>query len=343
MSEPAEEAVPPSPPPAEEQAPAEKQAPERQRLGPAFRLVFALSAVIAITVIVIAATPFWAPQIMRALPWGSQRQVTASAKPQPLSAPAADPAIAAAKAEADQNAATLRQLTQRLAALEARPVPAAPDLGPVEQQLGALSKTAADLSQHVAALDKAAQQQPASDPKNTALALVLLQIREAVDVGRPFDTEYQALVALAHDHPDIAAAAAPLAEPAASGVASRAVLAERLRQLAPQIATAKPPPKATWKSQIVARLRALVTIRRIDDGAGQTPVEAAVETAQRDLAGGDLAGAVAALSALSGPNEAAAAPWLKMAKARLAVEAALRQTEAALTAALGAVMPAGKG
>lgn len=337
MTEPAEETAPPSPPP----APEEKPVPAASRkFG-----IPALIAAAAILVIVagMATTPFWAPQIMRALPWGTEQHEAAPANPRPLPAPSVDPAIATAKAEADQNAALLRQLSQRLAALEARPAPAAPDLGPVEQQLGALAKTTADLTQHVAALDKAAQQQPATDPKNTALALVLLQIRAAVDTGRPFDVEYQALVALSHDHPDIAAAAQPLAEPAASGVASRAVLAERLRQLAPQIATARPPPKATWKSQIVARLRALVTIRRIDDGEGQTPAEAAVETAQHDLASGDLAGAVAALSALSGPNAAAAEPWLKMAKARLAVEAALRQTEAALTAMLGAAMPAGKG
>jgi hypothetical protein len=336
VTEPAEETIPLPPPTLEEQP---SPAPSRKFGVPA------LIAAAAIFVIVagMATTPFWAPHVMYALPWGQQQQVVAPATPRLPPATSADPAIATAKAEADQNAALLRQLSQRLAALEARPTPAVPDLGPVEQQLGALAKTTADLSQHVAVLDKAAQQQPATDPKNAALALVLLQIRAAVDVGRPFDVEYQALVALSHDHPDIAAAAAPMAEPAASGVGSRAVLAERLRQLAPQIATAKPPPKATWKSQVVARLRALVTIRRIDDGEGQTPAEAAVETAQHDLASGDLAGAVAALSALSGPNAAAAEPWLKMAKARLAVEAALRQTEAALTAALGATMPAGKG
>jgi hypothetical protein len=335
VSEPAEETAPP---PAEEQA----SAPPSPRRTMGLLALFAAAAIIVI-VAGVATTPFWAPQIMLALPWGSPQQAAAPAKSPPQPTPAADPAIAAAKAEADQNAAMLRLLTQRIAALEARPAPATPDLGPVEQQLGALTKTTADLSQHVDALDKAAQQQPATDPKNTALALVLLQIRAAVDTGRPFDAEYQALVALAHDHPDIAEAAAPLAEPAASGVASRAVLAERLRELAPRIATAKPPPKATWKSQIVARLRALVTIRRVDDGEGQTPAEAAVVTAQHDLAAGDLAGAIAALSTLSGPNEAAAEPWLKTAKARLAVEAALRQTEAALTAALGSAAPAGKG
>jgi hypothetical protein len=246
------------------------------------------------------------------------------------------PRRAAAKVQAGQNAAALAQLGQRVAALEARP---APDLSTIQQQLAALNKTTADLTEKIAALDKAAQQQPAADPKNTALALVLLQIRDAVDIGRPFDAEYQTLVVLARDHPDVAAAATPLAGPAQSGVASRAALADRLRQLAPQIATAKPPPKPTWKSQVVARLRSLVTIRRID-GDEQTPAETAVSAAQHGLASGDLAGAIDALSGLSGPNEAAAQPWLKMAKERLAVETALRQVQAALTASLGNAVPA---
>jgi hypothetical protein len=125
-------------------------------------------------------------------------------------------------------------------------------------------------------------------------------------------------------------------------VASRAALAERLRQLGPQIATAAPEPESDWRSQIVARLRSLVTIRRIA-GDAQTPAEAAVSTAQRDLASGDLAGAVTALSALTGPNQAAAEPWLQMARQRLAVEAALGAVQAAATATLGNAAPAAPG
>jgi hypothetical protein len=172
------------------------------------------------------------------------------------------------------------------------------------------------LNDKVAALDKATREKPATDPNITAIALVLLQIRDAVETGHPFDAEYQALVVLAREHPEIAAAAAPLDGPAASGVASRAALTERLRQLAPQIATAKPPPKATWKSQIVARLRSLVTVRRIE-GADQTPAEGAVGAAQRAVASGDLAGAIVAAESLPEAPRAAAADWAKAARARL--------------------------
>jgi hypothetical protein len=342
VSEPVEETAPSQP---ETEAPLRKP----RRLGMAFWLASALSAVITIAVIAIAATPFWAPSVMHLLPWGQ-----AAEKPQ---ASTPDLALAAARAEASREAATIQQLNQRIAALEARPASdvsslqqrvaslearPAPDLSAVQQHLAALDKTTGDLGDKLAALAKA-EQQSAADPKITALALTLLQIRDAVAMGRPFDAEYRALVALARDHPDIAAAAAPLAEPAQSGVVSRAALIERLRQLAPQIATAHPPPKDKLKSQIVARLRSLVTIRRIDDDGDQTPAEAAVGEAQRDLASGDLAAAVVALDKLDGPAKTAAEPWLKMAKTRLAVETALRQVETALTASLGNAAPTASG
>jgi len=344
---------PPSPPPAEP----DRETPHRR--VPAQAIVAVAGVLIIIALIV--ASPFWAPPVMHTLPWGSPEKKQEPAKPAPQAAtPAPDPAVTALKAQAAQNAKTLQQLTERIAALEARPTPPpsdlgpieqritalegrptpqAPDLGPIEQQLGALGKTTADLRQSVAALEKAAQAQPATDPKNTALALVLLQIRAAIDLGRPFGTEYQTLLALAGDRHELTTAAAPLAGLAENGVASRAVLVARLRQLAPQIATAKAPASNGWTAQIAARLRGLVTIRRVG-GSDQSPAEAAVGDAQHDLAAGDLAGAVAALDRLDGTHRATAEPWLKMAKDRLAVEAALRQVQTALAASLGAAVPA---
>jgi len=344
VSDPAEpiEAANAAPPPPSEASP---KSP-RQPIGGAIAVT---AAIVIIILALVAATPFWAPQIMHLLPWGQAEQ-------KPQAPAAADPALAAARAEASRQAATIQQLNQRIAALEAKPPPDTslqqrvaaleakppPDLSSIRQQLTELDKTTADLGQQIAALGKAEQQQVAGDPNATALALTALQIRGAVEVGRPFAPEYRALVALSSDHPDIAAAAAPLADAAETGVASRAVLTERLRQLAPEIATARSPAKNTFKSQIVARLRSLVTIRRVD-GTAETAAEAAVGEAQNDMASGDLAGAIAALDKLDGPAKAAAEPWLKTAKARLAVETALRQVQVALTTSLGHAAPSGQG
>jgi hypothetical protein len=97
-----------------------------------------------------------------------------------------------------------------------------------------------------------------------------------------------------------------------------------------------------WREQTLARLRGLVTIRRIDgpshtgsgggSGGGSEGVVAAAQTA---LARGDLAGAVAALAPLTGVDAEAARPWLLMARERLAAEAALDHVQELLTERLG--------
>ena len=266
--------------------------------------------------------------------------------------------IASAQKTAADTVATLQQLDRRIAALESKPAAAAAgdvaelrqalknlenrpvvsvsDLAEIRQQLEKLATTIAALNNRIAALEKPEQAQNAADPTDTALLLAVLRIREAVEVARPFAAEYDAVAALARNRPDIVAAAAPLADPAKAGVASRAVLAQRLHALAGTIATAEAPPADDdWGERAWARLRGLVTIRRID-GVGQSVAEAAVSVAERSLAAGDLAGAVAAIDPLTGPAAEAARPWLQMARRRLAVETALRQVEGLLVARLGA-------
>jgi hypothetical protein len=265
--------------------------------------------------------------------------------------------LAAAQKSASDTAATLQQLERRIAAVEskpgaavgdlaelrqelksldARPTVWASELGDLRQQLEKLASANAGLNSRVAALEKTEQAQNAADPTDTALLLTLLRIREAIEVARPFAAEYDAFAALARARPEIAAAVAPLAEPAKNGVAGRAVLVQRLHALAGTIATAEAPPADDdWSERAWARLRGLVTIRRVD-GAGQSAPEAALSAADRALMAGDLAAAVSALDRLTGPAAEAARPWLEMARQRLAAETALHQVEGLLVARLGA-------
>jgi hypothetical protein len=253
-----------------------------------------------------------------------------------------EPRIAAlegARDKTQQNAneagSKLSQLDNRIAALETKPEGSGKELAELRQQVEKLSAAGTDLAAKVAALEKPATAKSAADPTDTALLLALLQIRDAVEAGRPFAAEYDALTALARNRPEIAEAAAPLADPAKTGVASRAVLAKRLHELAGSIAHAAPPVSdADWGSEALARLRGLVTIRRVG-GAGQSGSEAGVSAAESNLAANDLAGAIGALDRLSGAPAEAARPWLQMARQRLAVENALRRVEAMLTARLG--------
>jgi hypothetical protein len=299
------------------------------------RAVLALGIGLAVLIVVIAATsPFWAPRLMPLLSGGEEKP--AAQQPDPVAAlatrvdrlEAAQPgerqAIAAA-GNADK--AALARIDQRLTVLENKPPPPPPDLSGIQQQL-------ATLSGRVDTLDKAVKAQQAADPTDAALALVTLQIGEAVRTARPFAAEYQAFVALAKNRPEMAKAAAPLEEPSATGVASRVVLTQQLRTLAKKIETVAPPPAKNWRERVVAQLRGLVTIRRVD-GSSDSPNQAAADKAQKVLAQGDLAGAVAALGKLSGDDAAAAKPWRQLADVRLQVEEALHKVTTLLAARLG--------
>jgi len=305
--------------------------------------------------------PFWAPAIAPLFTGGAPPPAEQALVERITQLEAArrddQQKIAAAQKTASDTAATLQQLDRRLAALESkstgsagdvaelrqqlkslenRPAASAGDMGEARQQLEKLTAEGGNLNRRIAALEKAEQAQSTADPTDTALLLAVLRIREAIEMARPFAAEYDAAAALAHNRPDIASAATPLAEAAKNGIASRAVLAGRLHALAGTITTAEAPPADDgWAERAWARLRGLVTIRRID-GGGQSGPETAVSAAERSLAAGDLGGAVAALDPLAGPAAEAARPWLQMARQRLAVETALHQVEGLLVARLGA-------
>jgi hypothetical protein len=335
-------------------APSDPPAPE----PPARRhrtTAIALAAAIVVLVVVDAAAPVWAPPLLRSLGWETAAEGPDAAlidrldrleAAQKQDRQDAAKSLAALQPTAAQMAATVQQLDRRIAALEAKPVAPAGvppgEIADLRQQLAKLASTITDLgiridaAEKTIAAEKATPAQSAADPTDSALLLTLLRIREAVEVARPFAAEYDAFTALAQPRPEIAAAAAPLAEPAKTGVASRTVLVARLHGLAGVIVSAEAPPaEPDWSDRVLARLRGLVTIRRID-GVGQSEPEAAVTSAERALRGGDLAAAIAALDRLTGPPAEAARPWLQMARQRLAVEAALHRVEELLTARLGA-------
>lgn len=235
--------------------------------------------------------------------------------------------------------AGLQQLEQRLATIEtqsasrmASDTAASKDM---QQELSRLGKIEGELADRVAALEREAQSQNNAELRaDGILALLLGQMREAIEQARPSPTEFDAFIKLASGS-DLAAAAEPLAEPARKGVASRAVLVKGLAGLADRMAVASEPAvKSDWREQTLARLRGLVTIRRID-GSSRTGSEGAVSTAQAALGRGDLAGAVAALGSLTGRDAEAARPWLLMARERLAAEAALDHVQELLTQRLG--------
>jgi hypothetical protein len=319
----------------------------------------------------IVLSPFWAPEIAPLLPWGEKPaapmpdytalaarldaierrpvapriDVDAIKSNEDALARRVDQLESASRASRPDeagiaaNKAGLQQLEQRVSAIEAqsasRAANAAGDIQKLQQEVARLGSMAADLSDRLPTLERQLRAQAGAGVTDAALLLALLQMRAAVEQARPFDAEFAAFTTLAHDRPDLVAAAGPLAEAARDGVPDRSVLVKRLAELAGRIATAQAPPAATdWGTQALVRLRSLVTIRRIDSAAQSGP-EAAVSAAERALERGDLGDAVAQLDRLAGANAAAAADWLGSARRRLAAEAALAHLQELLLVRLG--------
>ncbi len=79
----------------------------------------------------------------------------------------------------------------------------------------------------------------------------------------------------------------------------------------------------------------MVTIRKVDD-VGSGTVDGVLAAVDAALGSNDLAAAVSAAMALEGAPGEAIAPWLSIARARLAVDAALSDLQAAAIRALAA-------
>ena len=321
-----------------------------------------------LVVAAVALSPFWATAVAPLLPWGQRpaegRYDALAARIAALEQRPAPPAVDVGPIESAQAAlarraavleaavdtlrqnqenssaakTALAQLTQRLDKIEAQSAASAAaqttEIQKIQQELAQRAAAAGVLVERLAALEHQ-QQTSNADRTGSVLLLALLQMREAVEEARPFPAQYAAFKDLSARDPGLADAAEPLADAARDGVASRAVLRQRLADLAGTIATVKPPAtKPRWWEQALDRLRGLVTIRHID-GTAKTGPEATVGAAQADLAQGDLAGAVVALEKLTGADAEAAQPWLRMARQRLAAETALTHVQELVTARLG--------
>lgn len=332
-----------------------------------------LAALLIVVVAGVLSSPFWGPAVRPLLPWGEPSDAAkydaldhrvAALEQRPVAPPIdLDPIKSAQAAQAQKIAAlesavaalrqtqggaatkaALAQQSQRLDAAEAhaaaRVAAQAAEIDKLQQQLAQLGAAGAELATRLDALEHQVHAQSNSDRSEGVRVLALLQMREAVEAGHPFTAEYATFSQLTAHNPELSAAARPLADAARNGIATPAELRQRLGEVADHIDTATMPPaksgatKSKWWQETLDRVRALVTIRHVDDNP-KTGSEAAVDAAQTAMAQGNLTAAVAALDGLSGASAEAVQPWLKAARQRLAVEAALTRLQELLTAQLG--------
>ena len=256
---------------------------------------------------------------------------------------------AAAVDQTEQAKQSLQRLGDRLTALER----SRGDDAAVEQHLAQLREARAqskDLADRLARLEQsrqsdgvsgealagmekrlaAVEQRPATGggvtSNQAAIVLAVGQLRDAASGGGAYQRQYDAVKSMTGDDPGFAAPLMTLAKQAKTGVAGLVALRQEFGQLAGAIVTkAKGQTAQSWLGKAAARVGALVTVRRTEGGEPGT-VETLVAAGEKQLAAGNLAGAVTAIEGI-GPisSDAAAvvASWLGRAKTRLAVERAL--------------------
>lgn len=225
---------------------------------------------------------------------------------------------------ADDTAARLQRLEDRISQLEARPAPAMPDLRPLAARITALeqrpelpapadsgtdSRLAADEAR-LAALEKvtAAANQ---DAGRAALTARLQAAFAALAAGQPLGEVPRA--------PPAVTRYATVAPPTEAALRLTFPAAARAALAAGHHAAADRP---FW-DRVWGEAQDLLTIRQGNHVLFGDPDAGVLARARTDLDAGDLAGAVAAVATLTGPAAQAMADWLDQARGLLAARAAL--------------------
>ena len=239
---------------------------------------------------------------------------------------------AAREARAADAGERMESLANRIGALET----ARSDADTAARE--AEARLAASLAELEARIDEVADRtrllevvQPQHVAGAAALALAIGQLRDAALDGRPFSEPLSSVKTLLAAEggipPGLARALRELEDHAADGVATPTVLRRKLSAEASAILRAGATGNGGWVDETLRRLAAVVTVRRTGDVPG-ADVDARLARAEAGLLSGDLAAAAAELAALTDDAADAAAAWLALARARLAVESGLASLHA---------------
>jgi hypothetical protein len=257
--------------------------------------------------------------------------------------------LATAEAAANANADGLTALRAEVAKLAARkPVEAggaAPDLGPLTQQvatlqdkLTALTTEVGDLSgklaaqkSQVTATQTLVAQSAAAHADDTAVALIAGSLLRRAEAGLPFADDLSALAAHGADKTALASL-----EPAAqSGVATSAGLAAQFAAETDAILATAPASRARgFLDRLLKDAEGLVRIRKIGDTSG-AGLAAHVARIQKALNAGAVETAYQQWAALPAAAQQKSQDFGAAAKRRLDTIAAARGIEAAALANLG--------
>jgi hypothetical protein len=333
------------------------------------RSVAAMSA-LATLVLALATSPYWAPPVASVLPWGSAPEAK-SVPTDTTALQSRVGALETKLGELAQGQQRVTALDRRVGQLEQRPAPAPNSqdaqqsaqqtqalgdrLSTIEQRIGTLaaatsSQTAADATKGLQSeiqtlsqkLDEQSQllaklqsqERGGADRTGAALVVTLGQLRAALATSHPYAAELQAAEALAKDQPDTLAELHKLDGRAQQGVPTLAILTQQFEAITRSAAPVSAPPAADggWGARTLAKLKSLVSVRRVGDASGDKTETSGRPLAEAEAAlkNGDLAAAVVAMRRAAGSASPVAASWLEDAQARLDTEATLTATDATI-------------
>ncbi|MDR3408948.1 MAG: hypothetical protein P4L68_10660 [Methylovirgula sp.] len=257
--------------------------------------------------------------------------------------------LATAEAAANANADALTALRAEVEKLAARKPAAAggaaPDLGPLTQQvaalqdkLTALTTQVGDLSgslaaqkSQVTATQNLVAQTAAAHADDTAIALIAGSLLRKAEAGLPFTDDLSALAAHGADK----TALASLAPNAQSGVAtSGALVAQFAAETAAILATAPAPHATGFLDRLLKDAEGLIRIRKVGEASGDS-LAARVARIQKALDAGAVETAYQQWTALPAAAQQKSQDFGTAAKRRLDTIAAARAIEAAALANLG--------
>lgn len=229
-------------------------------------------------------------------------------------------AIAEARAESERALSALRGDVAKSAA-EAKDANAQA-VAEIRAETQRLASALDAATRRIAALEASKAQAIAGGARLAAQVAAIGQLRDAVVAGRPFASELKALQALQDDASPLPAQLAAHAE---HGVPGLDALRNGFERRASEIVDAASAPEGgDWLDRTWHRVSTVITVRRTGGDLSGDDAQSVVARTERQLADGDLAGAVTTLGGLKGLAAAAARDWLVEARTTLDALAAVR-------------------
>lgn len=227
---------------------------------------------------------------------------------------------------------SVAELKSALDALKTQPAPAVSTNNWQGPALAALAARVEALQKELAGM-KSVQPSNSVAERNATLSQALSDMKAKIAAGTSYKAEYDRIATLV----PAAAGLDALAARAAEGLPNAKGLAQELRVAIPSL----PKPEteqpagdgyfaALWDS-----LGSIVTIRNIGEANWPALAESSAQLADA----GDLAGAIKLIDAAEGDKPVAITQWRDRAAARLALQATLAETEAAVLRQLAGATP----